>query len=272
MIRFPFKKMLVAVDLSDCSSAAWEQAAYLAKRLHSKIEVVFVNAHSPSVLVGDRTISLTKNLEREILRNIRARVGPSIPIHVRKGQPAEEILRIARKTRADLLAMGTHGRSGIRHLGSVAETVAQRSLIPVLIVRRPIPRLKSILVSIDTGDRSERTLKFAAVLAQHLRIPLQAMSVAGASDSKSGSMQLLAGMIRALPADLRRTCRLRPKVLQGNAEKETLREAKRHDLLIIVARREILFMETLLGNTTDRILQFCPVPVLCLPPLAHRRL
>jgi nucleotide-binding universal stress UspA family protein len=54
-----------------------------------------------------------------------------------KGAPAKVILEIARAKHADLIAMGTHGRSGIEHalLGSVAERVLREAPCPVLCVK-----------------------------------------------------------------------------------------------------------------------------------------
>jgi nucleotide-binding universal stress UspA family protein len=53
------------------------------------------------------------------------------------GRPAEEILRVAREEEIDLIVMGTHGRTGVRHLllGSVAEAVTRHAPCPVFTVR-----------------------------------------------------------------------------------------------------------------------------------------
>lgn len=54
------------------------------------------------------------------------------------GVPDEEIVRLARQLKADLIVMGTHGRTGLAHmlLGSVAERVIRLAPVPVLTVRR----------------------------------------------------------------------------------------------------------------------------------------
>ena len=273
-MQISHEKLLVAIDLSDCSIAAWKQAVLLAEPLHSKIEAVFVNESSPAAYVGYQPIILTKSLERKILQDIHAQIGPSIPVHICEGRPADEILRVARKRRAGLIVLGTHGGPGHEggQLGWVAEHVTRRSPIPVLTVRRVKKHLRSILVAIDEDERSGRELQCAAELARHLRIRLQVMYVPDGKSQQSDARRRISTMIGRLPADLRGTCKLRPKFLQGNAEREILKEATSHDLLVIVARREKLFRELLLGSTTDRILQFSPVPVLSIPPSAHRRL
>jgi len=56
-----------------------------------------------------------------------------------RGDPAEQILRVANEIHADLIVMGTHGRTGLERLlmGSVAEQVLRQAPCPVLTVRNP---------------------------------------------------------------------------------------------------------------------------------------
>jgi nucleotide-binding universal stress UspA family protein len=63
--------------------------------------------------------------------------GYTVSMSVRFGDPAEEIVAYARDTHIDLVAMATHGRTGLRQLimGSVAEQVLRRLAIPVMLVR-----------------------------------------------------------------------------------------------------------------------------------------
>ena len=59
-------------------------------------------------------------------------------VEAASGHPAETIVRIAKERAADLIVMGTHGRTGLQHvlLGSVAEKVVRLAPCPVLTVRR----------------------------------------------------------------------------------------------------------------------------------------
>ena len=65
--------------------------------------------------------------------------GLAVTTFVRVGNPVEEINRLAEDEHADLVIMGTHGRTGLQHLlvGSVAERVVRSSKVPVLTVRQP---------------------------------------------------------------------------------------------------------------------------------------
>jgi nucleotide-binding universal stress UspA family protein len=66
---------------------------------------------------------------------------PNVPVDYRleEGEPVSEILAVANQTSADLIVMGTHGRTGLGWLlmGSVAEQVVRQAPCPVLTVRTP---------------------------------------------------------------------------------------------------------------------------------------
>jgi nucleotide-binding universal stress UspA family protein len=78
-------------------------------------------------------IETALSAEQALLRD----AGYAVSVSVRFGDPAEEIVAYARDTDIDLVAMATHGRTGLRQLimGSVAEQVLRRLAIPVMLVR-----------------------------------------------------------------------------------------------------------------------------------------
>ena len=63
--------------------------------------------------------------------------GVTIETKVLEGYPSSALLDVAKNTSADLIVMGSHGRTGLKRLwlGSVAESVVQEATIPILIVR-----------------------------------------------------------------------------------------------------------------------------------------
>ncbi|GIX47410.1 MAG: universal stress protein [Candidatus Tectimicrobiota bacterium] len=68
---------------------------------------------------------------------IPAELASRCEVRVTAGDPAEAIVRMARELAADLIVMGTHGRTGLQHvlLGSVAEKVVRHAPCPVLTIR-----------------------------------------------------------------------------------------------------------------------------------------
>lgn len=67
--------------------------------------------------------------------------APKLRVHrvLAKGVPFDQILRVAKRLRCDLIVLATHGRTGLRHvlMGSVAKNLVRRSPCPVLTVRPP---------------------------------------------------------------------------------------------------------------------------------------
>jgi nucleotide-binding universal stress UspA family protein len=62
-----------------------------------------------------------------------------LPVHVLEGRAVDLVPALARRTHADLIVLGTHGRTGVRRalLGSVAEGITRGSPVPTLLVRAP---------------------------------------------------------------------------------------------------------------------------------------
>jgi nucleotide-binding universal stress UspA family protein len=136
-------RILVAVDFSPGSQQALALAEEVARRFAAEVAVLHVD-EALSVIPGSdlaetRRVAAERALEdatAELRRkDIRAR-----PI-LRSGLAAIEIVEAANAEHADLLVLGTHGRTGLAHvlLGSVAERVVRTAPCPVLTVRIVAP-------------------------------------------------------------------------------------------------------------------------------------
>ena len=132
------KNILVTTDLSRHSLAAMEHAASFGLLYASKIFLLYV-VDSPKAVEG---------AEEALAEFVGRHLGPDLHLSqaVRSGSPAEEIKRFAEEESVDLIAMATHGRTGLQHvlLGSVAEKVVRLSSVPVLTIK-PRPLRDSIL-------------------------------------------------------------------------------------------------------------------------------
>jgi nucleotide-binding universal stress UspA family protein len=151
-----FKRILVPVDFSSCSRAALERATALAESLEATIDLLHVwqppPIVAPEVMIGTGTenpglLQIAKQQAETAMNEFvkRARdTGAKIEaVSVEPGDPARTIVEAADRGNYDLIAMGTHGRTGLAHLllGSVAEKVVRRASRPVMTVRevRPPP-------------------------------------------------------------------------------------------------------------------------------------
>ncbi len=140
--------IVLATDLSPASRPALAAAVAWARRQHARLDVVHVlTPPSPfAVRAGaepptwreleDRARHLAmKRLAR--LGATAARSGVRVRTHLVAGTPADEVTRAARRQRADVVVIGTHGRTGLGRafMGSVAERIVRASACPVLTVR-----------------------------------------------------------------------------------------------------------------------------------------
>jgi nucleotide-binding universal stress UspA family protein len=130
MIRI--RRILYPTDFSSYSNQAYFHAVALAENHGAQLTILYVYQDSGSD--ADRAYW------QEQLEQIRP-LDPGIVVrHVfLQGDPAVEIVRYARDSAADLIVMGTHGRTGLERLlmGSVAEKVMRDAPCSVLVVKLP---------------------------------------------------------------------------------------------------------------------------------------
>jgi nucleotide-binding universal stress UspA family protein len=162
MSTIEVKTILVPTDFSEGSLDAMRYAMRLAELLGSR--VVFLHVVEPLAYGPELTASypvfdpgLTKKLA-EMMHDWVEQVkvqGIAVEWHVELGSSFSEILAAAARYGADLIVMGTHGRTGVGHLllGSVAERVVQHAPCPVLTIKASKPAAAQALgkATTDTG-------------------------------------------------------------------------------------------------------------------------
>lgn len=142
------KKILLATDFSDASTAAAAYARLLADAFSASIHVLHVledlAAHAWTTEVYVAALpGVHEEMERQARERLEAVFPPGereryrVTTVLRTGSPFVEIVRYARDENMDLIVLGTHGRGPIAHmlLGSVAERVVRKAHCPVLTVR-----------------------------------------------------------------------------------------------------------------------------------------
>ncbi|HEU4368694.1 MAG TPA: universal stress protein [Methylomirabilota bacterium] len=145
---YSHKRALVALDGSPSSEAVLRFLLEIAGPLDMTVLLVRVLEPVPPVVTEGSRHMVIEDVEgrrrdaEEYLAQIAAALraqGVETALEVRRGRPAEEILAAAREHRADLIAMATHGRTGLGRLlfGSVAEVVLRRAPVPVFMIRQP---------------------------------------------------------------------------------------------------------------------------------------
>lgn len=139
-----YQKILIAVDSSAFSMSAAKKGFELAHQLNATIGLIYVidrNKESVNVEIGitpeqSQTI-LLQQAEENISQLIKMYDGvDQIMRFTPEGFPRKEIINTAKEWGADLIVMGTHGRTGLTHLlvGSVAEYVIKHAGVPVMVI------------------------------------------------------------------------------------------------------------------------------------------
>ena len=133
------KCILVPTDFSPTSDAALKYATQMAVALGARLYLMHVPGKTGEHFEANYPLGRFATATRERLSSFLTteeleRLRPEYAL--RFGAPAEEIARYADACDADLIIMGTHGRSGIAHalMGSVAEQVVRVAPCPVLLV------------------------------------------------------------------------------------------------------------------------------------------
>lgn len=145
-----YKRILVPVDGSKTSKAGLREAISLAKGQGAALQLVHVvDQHYIAMMGLDSAAGLSDMMDsmkrsgQGILRDAQAAArkaglqASTVLLETLTGPAADPIIRQAKKSRADLIVLGTHGRRGVRRLlmGSDAEQIVRNSPVPVMLVR-----------------------------------------------------------------------------------------------------------------------------------------
>jgi nucleotide-binding universal stress UspA family protein len=175
-----FHKIMVGIDFSDSSLEALEQALHMADLCGAEILLTYVGhwKDTPTMMPiprsDERWETLMSKLPPTASASIRAICDRYPDVHTSKllvdGDAAKALAMAAKELAADLIVVGTHGRTGIDHflLGSVAERTVRAAECSVLVAR---PRksqaedFRNILVASDYSELGDHALAVACELA-----------------------------------------------------------------------------------------------------------
>jgi nucleotide-binding universal stress UspA family protein len=144
-------KILHPTDFSECATQAEAAAVDLVRKLDGELVLFHALVETPLYgegLLSTQHVQAVYDAQRKwVEETLEARVGYlrqrgiKASWRLQVGVPFEEIVKAVEEERTDMIAMGTHGRSGLNRilLGSVAERVIRLARCPVLTVRQATP-------------------------------------------------------------------------------------------------------------------------------------
>ena len=255
------KRILCPVDFSEYSRRAFARAVALARWYKTQLTVLHVSPDLP--LVDLPPIGMGNRDRARLVAELQRFTGHplcDVPLDLVITEAADvcrEILDRIDAVHADLLVMGSHGRSGIQRLllGSVTEKVLRQAPCPTLIVPRgaagsaPAP-FKRILCGVDFSDGSRQGLTYGIALAEevdaHLTvlhvidIPPELREVAGPAGldvdavRAAAEAEALRRLRELIPPDARSYCSIETAVREGAPYRQILKMAAEGDADLIV--------------------------------------
>lgn len=138
-----YNKILIAIDSSEYSLKAAKEGLKIAHQLRAKTALLFVVDTTKAIgsvdagITPEQALVVLKKEAEETLDQLAAMYnGKDLVKLMPEGHPKEDILKTAETWEADMIVMGTHGRSGLMHLlmGSTAEYILRHAKVPVIVV------------------------------------------------------------------------------------------------------------------------------------------
>jgi nucleotide-binding universal stress UspA family protein len=290
-----FSRIVVGVDSSDQSKDAVTYAARLARDhggrllLCSAVNWIPVMANASSAGAITDAQAIIDGLHEEAGELLERALGQAKRLGVDaerfdpEGNPADEILTLAREHHAGLIVMGTHGRRGLARMfvGSTTEAVLRASTIPVLTLHSvAAPNLgaerclQRVLVAVDDSPPSDAALAAAFDLPPDDRRELFVCSVteteaapgvaAAAAYEHERHEEALHTLQRATESAGARGIKVQGRALEGNPA-EVIIEAAREtkvDLIIVGSHGRRGLRRFFLGSVAEHIVRTAVVPTL----------
>jgi nucleotide-binding universal stress UspA family protein len=294
------RRILCPVDFSEPSLRALQHASAFAGWYDSVVTALYVNPMMPTEAgrdVATFAVGSTAVLEARstaVIQELRGFVkraagDRTVDIELEDGPGiAEVIVARASSLPADLVVMGTHGRTGIKRLlvGSVAERVLRTAPCPVMVVplHDVVPpetvSFKHIVCAIDFSDSSLAALRWAVSLAQEtdahlwllhtIEVPPELRASTVVTDEKIDELNASAwantlNRLRSLiPPEAAGFCSVETAIASGEAAHAILRFAAEHttDLIVMGAQGHGAIDRLIFGSKTRDVIGGATCPIL----------
>lgn len=272
-------KIVVPYDFSSFSEAALVQAVSLAKIYNSGIDLIhvitpiYVGKHDADLLPErdtfySRLIKATEIKLKKKAENIAT--GSSLKINVKSylGIVHHTILKHAKKVKADLIVMGTHGVSGFKEFfaGSNAFRVVNESVCPVITIQHKTskPLFKKIMLVITKDSSIDTLTKNVAKLAQS--VPFHVIITSHNLSDKEGKGSSVKQMIKLAETEFKKQGISVSKLNLKETDfiKSVIANAKKHKADVIAVSTDKKFHLSLLlsGSYAQQLVNHSTTPVL----------
>jgi nucleotide-binding universal stress UspA family protein len=281
-----YERIVVAYDGSDYSKAALTEAVNWIKRHGGNavlVHAVFFDEEEFGNIPEqvEKRMNFGKKICYQAKEDASSTLGVGLESIVCEGDPPDTIVEIAEAKKAELIAMGTRGRKGIKRIlmGSVTSGVIANAPCDVLVVKNPCSncagRYTSLLVAFDGSEPGKRALSQAcrmaamdggAITVLYVVPRYEEMIEFLRTSSIKESLMKEAQKITAKAVDLASEKGVQAKVLiedgdAGSRISETA-ERERNDLIVMGSRGWSGVNKAVLGSTAERVIMHAGCPIL----------
>lgn len=279
--------VLCAADGSPASRQALEFVQELGLLPDSILRLLYVSEFGVSFAAGLTALELPEDRGEAVLEHLRREVvSPSwgaVHFELLRGRPADTILLAANRHRADLIALGAHGRAEIQpcQLGSVLRRIVLYASCSVLVVKRPVVGLDHVVIGIDGSQEAQNAAEFLLRLSlpAHTRVTVAAVippfphgPASGAEGHEIRLQQILGevenearrGVTQVVETLQASGCRAEGAVVFGHPAQELLKlvESLKAELVVVGSRGLTGDKRYLMGSVSDTVVLYAPCAVL----------
>ncbi len=283
MEPFQPKSILCPTDFSEPATLALRYAKQFSICFDAKLIVLYAESFTaPPYFTSGQMNELTKEIDisRQAARDylaayVRNHLGdsPQVETMLLERSAVEAVVETATKLRADMIVMGTHGRSGVNRLmlGSVTEKILHETDRPVLTVREKSSgaefskvSIQQVLCPVNYTEIALKALEHAVEISKCFKAELLVLHVIESESTDIKDEDEHYRLCAWIPEGVRARCSLKEIVRRGDAAEQIIEVASsaRCDMIVLGAQHKRFHDTTVLGTTTIRVTRHAPCPVL----------
>jgi nucleotide-binding universal stress UspA family protein len=272
------KKILVAIDFSECSINALEHGITIANKADAGVEMMFVvkpDSSKDLFTEGAQTLSaMVKDKFEELLEKYQPKLGKNkLTYLIKQGKVYHEIITEADKKEVFLVIAGTHGSSGFEEfwMGSNANRIVSALRKPVITIRGGVSikrDLEKIILPLDSTPETRQKVPFTAYMAKIFNAEVHILRVYTSN---------VAAVIRKVDSYSEQVVKhleeenihyVLESVHADNLTDATIDYALKvnANLISIMTEQEIATKNLLLGPYAQQMVNHSPIPVLSIHP------
>jgi nucleotide-binding universal stress UspA family protein len=272
------KKLLVAVDFSECSINALEHAISIANKAEADVEMMFVikpESTRDMFTEGPQTLSaMVKDKFDEIVEKYQPLMsGNKIAYLIREGKVYREIIKEAERKDVFMVILGTHGSSGFEEfwIGSNAFRIVSGCTKPVITIRGGVSisrDLRKIVLPLDSTPETRQKVPFTSYIAKIFDAEVHILRVYSTSVNavRRNIDSYAEQVMKHLAED-------NIKYVLETVEAENLTDSTieyalkvNANLISIMTEQETTTKNLLLGPYAQQMVNHSPIPVLSIHP------